>query len=59
MPPLIGLLVPERKYYYKLMSGNETTGRNVASDGQADHLVSGGGDTRDQLPADVAVADPV
>jgi hypothetical protein len=30
-------------------AGDETTGRNVASDGQADHLVSGSGDPRHQF----------
>ena len=40
-------------------AGDETTGRNVASDGQADHLVSGGRDSGDQLPADAAVAHAV
>jgi hypothetical protein len=38
-------------------AGDETTGRNVAGDGQADHLVSGSGDPRHQLPADAALED--
>ena len=38
-------------------AGDETTGRHVAGDGQADHLVSGGGDPWDQLPADAALED--
>ena len=29
-------------------AGDETTGRNVAGNGEADHLVSGSGDPRDQ-----------
>jgi len=36
-------------------AGDETTGRNVMSDGEADHLVSGSGDPGDQLPADAAL----
>ena len=28
-------------------AGDETTGRHIAGDGQADHLVSGNGDPRD------------
>ena len=31
-------------------AGDETTGRNVAGNGQADHLVSSSGDPGDQLP---------
>ena len=38
-------------------AGDETTGRHVAGDGEADHLVSGGGDPRHQLPADAALED--
>jgi len=40
-------------------AGDETTGRNVTSNGQADNVVSGSGDTGDQLPADAALAHPV
>ena len=35
-------------------AGDETTGRHVEGDGEADHLVSGGRDSWDQLPADAA-----
>jgi len=38
-------------------AGDETTGRHVTSDGEADYLVSGGGDPRDQLSADAALED--
>ncbi len=34
-------------------AGDEAKGRNVTSNGQADHLVSGSGDRGDQLSADV------
>lgn len=37
--------------------GDETTGRHVARNGQADHVVSGSGDPRHQLPADAALED--
>ena len=37
-------------------AGDESTGRNVASDGKEDHLVAGGGDPRDQRPAHASVA---
>src|SRR6266576_6937470 len=37
-------------------AGNESTGRDVASDGEEDHLVAGGGDPWDQRPAHAAVA---
>src|SRR5260370_2266973 len=37
-------------------AGNESTGRNVASDGEEDHLVAGGGDPWDQRPAHAALA---
>jgi hypothetical protein len=40
-------------------AGDETTGRNVTGDGEADHVVSGRGDTGDQLPADAALAHAV
>jgi hypothetical protein len=32
-------------------AGDETTGRDVASDGEEDHLVTGSGDTGHQRPA--------
>ena len=35
-------------------AGDETTGRHVEGDGEADHMVSGGRDSWDQLPADAA-----
>src|ERR1051326_5650875 len=38
-------------------AGDETTGRNVAGDGQTDHVVSGGRDPGHQLPADAALED--
>ena len=38
---------------------DETTGRNVASDGEADHLVPGGGVAGNQLPADATLVHPV
>src|SRR6266576_795658 len=37
-------------------AGNESTGRDVASDGEEDHLVAGGGDPWDQRPAHAALA---
>jgi hypothetical protein len=37
-------------------AGDETIGRNVTGGGEADHLVSSGGDTGDQLPANAALA---
>jgi len=38
-------------------AGNEIQDVMFTSHGQADYLVSGGGDFRDQLPADAALAD--
>ena len=38
-------------------AGDETTGRHVASDGEADHLVSGSGDPWHQLTSDAALED--
>ena len=40
-------------------AGDETTGRNVTGDGQADHVVSGSRDIGDQLPADATMEDVV
>jgi len=40
-------------------AGNETTGRHVTSNGEADHVVSGSGDIGDQLSADAALEDAV
>ena len=40
-------------------AGDETTRRDVAGDGQADHMVSSRGDSRHQLPADAAVEDTI
>jgi hypothetical protein len=40
-------------------AGDETPRRNVAGDGEADHVVSGGRDPGDQLPADAALEDAV
>ena len=40
-------------------AGDEAKGRNVTSNGQADHLVSGSGDRGDQLSADAALADAI
>jgi hypothetical protein len=40
-------------------AGDETTRRNVARNGQADHVVSGSGDPGNQLPADATLAYPV
>src|SRR6266550_6257114 len=37
-------------------AGNESTGRDIASDGEEDHLVAGGGDPWDQRPAHAALA---
>src|SRR5512135_2230371 len=37
-------------------AGNESTGRDVASDGEEDHLVAGGGDPWHQRPAHAALA---
>src|SRR6266513_644807 len=37
-------------------AGHESTGRNVASDGEEDHMVAGGGDPWDQRPAHAALA---
>src|SRR5258708_37603669 len=37
-------------------AGDESTGRDVASDGEEDHLVAGGGDPWDQRPAHAALA---
>ena len=39
--------------------GDETRGRDVTSDGQADHLISGGEDSLDQWPADAALGDTI
>jgi hypothetical protein len=36
-------------------AGDETTGRNLAGDGQTDHVVSSGRDPGHQLPADAAL----
>jgi hypothetical protein len=38
-------------------AGDESTGRNVAGDGQADHLVPGGGVPRHQLSVNAALED--
>ena len=38
-------------------AGNESTGRDVASDGEEDHLVAGGGDPWDQRPAHATLDD--
>src|SRR5260370_15545743 len=40
----------------RLGAGNENTGSHFASDGQAHHVVAGGGDHRDQRAADAALA---
>src|SRR5947208_5465809 len=40
-------------------AGNESTGRDIASDGEEDHLVAGGGDPWDQRPAHAALAGTV
>src|SRR6266496_1477362 len=37
-------------------AGHESTGRDVAGDGEEDHLVAGGGDPWDQRPAHAALA---
>src|SRR6266581_4216908 len=37
-------------------AGNESTGRDVAGDGEEDYVVAGGGDPWDQRPAHAAVA---
>src|ERR1700722_9027051 len=37
-------------------AGDESTGRDVASNGEEDHLVAGGGDPWDQRPAHAALA---
>ena len=37
-------------------AGNESTGSDVAGDGEEDHLVAGGRDPRHQRPADAALA---
>src|SRR5438270_10711419 len=37
-------------------AGNESTGCDVASDGEESHVVAGGGDPGDQRPAHAAVA---
>ena len=37
-------------------AGNESAGRDIASDGEEDHLVAGGGDPLDQRPAYAALA---
>src|SRR5260221_14600985 len=37
-------------------AGHESTGCDVASDGEEDHLVAGGGDTGHQRPAHAALA---
>src|SRR6266436_5073679 len=37
-------------------AGDESTGRDIASDGEEDHLVAGGGDPWDQRPAHAALA---
>src|SRR5580704_6442210 len=37
-------------------AGDESTGRDVASDGEEDHVVAGGGDSGDQRPAHAAAA---
>ena len=36
-------------------AGDETTGRDVTGDGEADHVISSGRDFRHQLPADAAL----
>ena len=36
-------------------AGNEDTGSNLAGDGEADYVVAGSGDHRDQRPADAAM----
>jgi hypothetical protein len=38
-------------------AGDEATGRDVTSDGEADHVASGSGDPGDQLPEDAALED--
>src|SRR5258708_39393050 len=40
----------------RLGAGDENTGSHFASDGQAHHVVAGGGDHRDQRAADAALA---
>src|SRR6202142_2724807 len=37
-------------------AGDESTGRDVASDGEEDHVVAGGGDSGHQRPAHAAMA---
>ena len=37
-------------------AGDESTGSDLASDGEEDHLVAGGGDHRHQRPTDAALA---
>src|SRR5207302_5063610 len=37
-------------------AGDESTGRDIASNGEKDHLVAGGGDPWDQRPAHAALA---
>src|SRR6266436_1497721 len=43
----------------RLGAGDENTGSDLASDGQADHLVAGRGDHRHQRAADAALAPPL
>jgi len=39
----------------RLGAGDESTGSNIAGDGEEDHLVAGSGDHRHQRPADAAL----
>ena len=40
----------------RLGVGDENTGSDLATDGQVDHLLAGGGDRRHQRAADAALA---
>src|SRR5258708_38054174 len=46
----------EAEHRGRVGAGDENTGSNVAGDGQANNVVAGSRDHRDQLPADAAVA---